>query len=80
VSSRRNGVARQTIRLRAKGKQMVGPPRTHAGNAAAVGARDEDVRVTGGAEGDRTPDLVIANDALSQLSYDPTGAVSGPFA
>ena len=26
----------------------------------------------GGAEGDRTPDLVIANDALSQLSYDPT--------
>ena len=29
---------------------------------------------TGGAEGDRTPDLVIANDALSQLSYDPTAA------
>ena len=26
----------------------------------------------GGAEGDRTPDLVIANDALSQLSYGPT--------
>ena len=25
----------------------------------------------GGAEEDRTPDLVIANDALSQLSYDP---------
>src|SRR5690606_9220434 len=25
----------------------------------------------GGAEGDRTPDLVIANDALSQLSYSP---------
>ena len=31
----------------------------------------------GGAERDRTADLVIANDALSQLSYDPTGAVSG---
>jgi hypothetical protein len=29
----------------------------------------------GGAEGNRTPDLVIANDALSQLSYGP---VSGP--
>jgi hypothetical protein len=28
-------------------------------------------RCTGGAEGDRTPDLVIANDALSQLSYGP---------
>src|SRR6185312_17258245 len=25
----------------------------------------------GGAEEDRTPDLVIANDALSQLSYSP---------
>jgi hypothetical protein len=25
----------------------------------------------GGAEGNRTPDLVIANDALSQLSYGP---------
>ncbi len=30
-----------------------------------------DIRVAGGAEGDRTPDLIIANDALSQLSYDP---------
>ena len=27
----------------------------------------------GGEEEDRTPDLVIANDALSQLSYSPTG-------
>lgn len=26
-----------------------------------------------GAEGNRTPDLVIANDALSQLSYSPIG-------
>ena len=25
----------------------------------------------GGAEGNRTPDLVIANDALSHLSYGP---------
>ena len=25
----------------------------------------------GGAEGNRTPDLVIANDALYQLSYGP---------
>ncbi len=27
---------------------------------------------SGGAKEDRTPDLVIANDALSQLSYGPT--------
>ncbi len=27
--------------------------------------------VSGGAEGDRTPDLCIANAALSQLSYSP---------
>ena len=26
---------------------------------------------TGGAEGIRTPDLLIANEALSQLSYSP---------
>ena len=26
----------------------------------------------GGAKGNRTPDLVIANDALYQLSYRPT--------
>ena len=31
----------------------------------------DDDWVLGGAEGDRTPDLVIANDALSQLSYCP---------
>lgn len=29
-------------------------------------------RETGGAEGDRTPDLGIANAALSQLSYCPS--------
>ena len=27
-----------------------------------------------GAEGDRTPDLLIANEALSQLSYSPNVA------
>ena len=29
----------------------------------------------GGAEGSRTPDLLIANEALYQLSYDPSLAV-----
>ena len=32
--------------------------------------------VDGGAEGDRTPDLGIANAALSQLSYSPTRIIS----
>ena len=31
-----------------------------------------DQRRSGGAERDRTADLVIANDALSQLSYSPS--------
>ena len=30
--------------------------------------------IFGGADRDRTDDLVIANDALSQLSYGPIGA------
>lgn len=32
--------------------------------------------MSGGAKEDRTPDLVDANDALSQLSYGPTAALS----
>ncbi|CDX52345.1 hypothetical protein MPL3365_150071 [Mesorhizobium plurifarium] len=40
--------------------------------------RQSDVKhmlvLAGGAEGDRTPDLIIANDALSQLSYSPVPA------
>ena len=31
----------------------------------------------GGAEGDRTPDLLIANEALSQLSYGPRSRETG---
>jgi hypothetical protein len=30
----------------------------------------------GGAEGNRTPDLLIANEALSQLSYSPIAGVT----
>jgi hypothetical protein len=29
------------------------------------------VQVSGGAERDRTADLLVANEALSQLSYSP---------
>ena len=31
----------------------------------------------GGAEGNRTPDLLIANEALSHLSYGPAGSAGG---
>jgi hypothetical protein len=31
----------------------------------------EELGLAGGAEGGRTPDLLIANEALSQLSYGP---------
>ena len=37
----------------------------------AATAQPSSIKLDGGAEGDRTPDLVIANDALSQLSYSP---------
>ena len=33
---------------------------------------------SGGDEGDRTPGLSIANAALSQLSYIPTGIIGEP--
>ena len=32
----------------------------------------------GGAEGNRTPDLLIANEALSQLSYSPVTGSAAP--
>ena len=52
-------------------------------SAAAFGSRECLVDIpgsceTGGAEGDRTPDLVIANDALSQLSYGPVPSLCVP--
>jgi hypothetical protein len=34
----------------------------------------------GGASRDRTDDLIVANDALSQLSYSPTGRLDRWFA
>src|SRR5690606_24478098 len=49
-------------------------PRT-AGNGRHrekdISRREKERRRNGGAEGNRTPDLIIANDALSQLSYSP---------
>ncbi|GAN58965.1 hypothetical protein AA0242T_1980 [Acetobacter aceti NRIC 0242] len=34
----------------------------------------DNCKAVGGAEGDRTPDLLIANEALSHLSYSPAFA------
>ena len=38
------------------------------------------VEKIGGASRDRTDDLIVANDALSQLSYSPTGRLDRWFA
>src|SRR5262249_34405018 len=42
-----------------------------AAHAAATGLKAREPVGGGGAEGGRTPDLLIANEALSQLSYGP---------
>jgi hypothetical protein len=36
----------------------------------------ETIEFLGGAERDRTADLLVANEALSQLSYSPTPCTS----
>ena len=40
-------------------------------NATAMGHKDLRIVGSGGAEGDRTPDLLTASQVLSQLSYCP---------
>ena len=47
------------------------------GEIAGGGGLAEARNGTGGAEGDRTPDLLIANEALSQLSYGPRSRETG---
>ena len=42
-----------------------------AGNAGKILPHNREFTKTGGAEGIRTPDLLIANETLYQLSYDP---------
>ena len=60
--------------LKAAGKPVIGfgggcgPSFERSGRVLNLDALDGR---GGGAEGNRTPDLVIANDALSQLSYSP---------
>ena len=40
-----------------------------------VSGQSLEITGIGGAEGSRTPDLVIANDALYQLSYGPVSSL-----
>src|SRR3546814_9116510 len=69
-------------RLQAAGAALVRAPAPARGadgpaeGAAAGLGRLEERGGSGGAEGNRTPDLRIANATLSHLSYSPTG-VSG---
>ena len=48
-----------------------GFPRTLNGRATRLTKTLNFRGLPGGAEGNRTPDLIIANDALYQLSYGP---------
>ena len=47
------------------------PQLSRASGFAGVGQVIENREVIGGASRDRTDDLIVANDALSQLSYSP---------
>ena len=63
-------------------KSSAVPPRGRPGEAhsvrLAVGSKDEN-RNTGGANRDRTGDLLLAKQALSQLSYGPVVQVGFPW-
>src|SRR6516165_7118189 len=59
--NQRNVFAAQEAKPRPKAGAAYTPIETMTGSA-------------GGAEGGRTPDLLIANEALSQLSYGPADA------
>ena len=48
---------------------MASPVRYEGATAISMGP--ESAPYSGGAEGDRTPDLLLAKQALSQLSYCP---------
>ena len=58
----------------------LGAPSAGAKGAASTqpGATPQAARKAGGAEGSRTPDLLIANETLYQLSYDPNPRLTGP--
>ena len=65
------GARRRRFGTRPPAARIAGTPR-HAGDAPK-GKGPEKIRalVYGGPKEDRTPDLCIANAALSQLSYRP---------
>ena len=51
--------------------RVIGRMKCQLGTDRAIKQNCTAVKRLGGAEGDRTPDLLIANEALSQLSYGP---------
>jgi hypothetical protein len=59
----------------ALGMHHVGAKMVHRLVDAPHGPRMDKTK-NGGAKGSRTPDLVIANDALYQLSYGPMIAIA----
>jgi hypothetical protein len=59
----------ETLRVMSSEGECVGGPRKPTDNLQLI----TDNRSSGGREGIRTLDLSVANAALSQLSYAPTG-------
>src|SRR6202021_198948 len=76
---RRNPSARTAFGVRQRFTVHYGPI-SRFFNAQRNGCnRRQVVEKIGGASRDRTDDLIVANDALSQLSYSPTVRVSRVF-
>src|ERR1043166_7703017 len=72
-SRTRGGSARAAS---ARSRRDIARPRiSPVASTAAQAAVSRDSFKNGGAEGDRTPDLRIANATLSQLSYGPVYAI-----
>ena len=59
-------VPKNMTRFHGRPTEPAGPPQSTAGHNAPRGNNE-----TGGPERDQTADLVVANDALYQLSYRP---------
>ena len=71
-------MSRARLRCFATSARQPSPPRAMALVAGLPSRSWREPAKAGGAERDRTADLLIANEALSQLSYSPKGVFAPP--